>query len=169
MELERHLLSLVSARLTPELEQRRQQLDQAARQARDVLAEEMNDGRRLEKAAKALASAREAKGGERAALLAVAQDELEAIPPRSFSAPEAKRLRGQLEQLEQDALVTEPAQPEESPESESVEAPAAQPEPPPPPPPPPAEPQAPGRASPSPSPPPGQSDNGAADRQQPLF
>jgi hypothetical protein len=116
-ELERQLLTLTTARLTPQQSQRLQQLDQTAREARDVLAEEKNDGRRLEKAAKALASARQSKGEEQAALLAVANDELDAIPPRSFSAADAKRLRRQLEQFARTALVTEAEQPEETLES----------------------------------------------------
>jgi len=113
IELERHLLVLASARLTPEQEQRRQSLDQLARDARGVLMEENNDLRRLEKVARALASARESSGEQRASLMAMASQELEAIGPRSFSAPEAKRLRQQLEQLERETLVTEPPLPGE--------------------------------------------------------
>jgi hypothetical protein len=112
MELERHLLVLASARLTPEQEQRRQWFDQVARDARGVLAEENNDVQRLEKVTKSLATARESSGEERASLVAMASRELDAIAPRSFAAPEAKRLRQQLEQLEQEALVTEPPPPE---------------------------------------------------------
>jgi hypothetical protein len=108
IELERHLLVLASATLTSEQEQRRQRLDQVARDARGVLADETSDARRLEKVARALASARESSGEQRASLMAMASQELEAIGPRSFSAPEAKRLRQQLEQLEREALVSEP-------------------------------------------------------------
>jgi hypothetical protein len=116
-ELERHLLVLTTARLTPQQTERLQQLDQAAREARDVLADERNDGRRLERVAQALSSARQSTGEEQAALLAAANDELDAIPPRSFSAAEAKRLRRQLEQLARAALVAEPVPPEEAGES----------------------------------------------------
>ena len=137
--LERHLLELANARLTPEQEQRRQRLDQVARDARDVLAEENNDLRRLDKVARALASARESSGEQRTSLLAIATQELEAIAPRGFAAPEAKRLREQLEQLARESLVTEPPAPEESGDGE---APAVDSQPPPeaPPPPPSASP-----------------------------
>ena len=111
--LEQQLLLLTNARLTPGQERRRNALDQVARDARGVLAEEMGDVRRLEKASRALASARQSSGEERTALLASANQELEAIPPRSFSAPQAKRLRAQLEQVAQEAVVSEPPEVEQ--------------------------------------------------------
>ena len=178
VELDRHLLKLSTAKLTPEQEQRREQLDQAARQARGVLAEEQTDARRLKKASEALASAPERMGDQQESLIAVAAEELDAIPPRSFSASGANRLRRQLEQLKRDLLVNGSVQPEAPPESaeEALTPPSALP---------PTEPPQPARVRPSPPSapvpqprperpatqpaPPAQSDNDAPYRDQPLF
>jgi hypothetical protein len=156
-ELEQQLLTLSAATLTPEQEQRRQRLDQTARDARGVLAEERNDARRLEKASKALAGARQRGADERAGQLAIAREELDAIAPRSFSAAPARTLRRQLEQLEAEAPPSEPSEPEAAPDPVPGEAPAAEQEPPaeqpaPPPPPLPALPRE--RPTPAPIPPP---------------
>ena len=157
-ELEQQLLKLTTARLTPEQEQQRQRLDQVAREARGLLADERKDALRLETAGKALAAARQNSGEERAGQLAIARNELDGIAPRSFSAAPAQRLRRELEQLEAEAPPSEPSEPEaatdpaagEGPAAEP-EAPALQPAPPPPPPladPPPAAPAAPVDAAP---------------------
>ncbi|MFM7240449.1 MAG: hypothetical protein ACKOZN_12800, partial [Cyanobium sp.] len=98
-ELEQQLLKLTAAQLTPEQEQQLQRLDQAARDARAVLADERKDALRLETAGRALAAARQNSGEERAGQLAIARNELAGIGPRSFSAAPAQRLRRELEQL----------------------------------------------------------------------
>jgi hypothetical protein len=146
-ELEQQLLKLTAARLTPEQEQQRQRLDQAARDARAVLAEERKDALRLETAGQALASARQGSGEERAGQLAIARNELAGIAPRSFSTAPAQRLRRELEQLEAQAPPSEPPEPEAAPDPAAGEGPAAEPQapahqsaPPPPPPPPLADP-----------------------------
>ena len=146
-ELEQQLLKLTAARLTPEQEQQRQRLDQAARDARAVLAEERKDALRLETAGQALASARQGSGEERAGQLAIARNELAGIAPRSFSTAPAQRLRRELEQLEAEAPPSEPPEPEAAPDPAAGEGPAAEPQapaqqsaPPPPPPPPLADP-----------------------------
>lgn len=143
-ELEQQLLKLTAAQLTPEQEQQRQRLDQAARDARAVLAEERKDALRLETAGRALAAARQGSGDERAGQLAIARAELDGIAPRSFSAAPARRLRRELEQLEAEAPPSEPSEQEAVPDPAAGEGPAAEPEvpaqppaPPPPPPPPP--------------------------------
>lgn len=160
-ELEQQLLKLTTARLTPEQEQQRQRLDQAAREARGVLADERKDALRLETAGRALAAARQNSGEERAGQLAIARDELAGIGPRSFSAAPAQRLRRELEQLDAEAPPSEPPEPEAAPDPAAGEGPAAEPQvpaqlpapsaPPPPPPlaaPPPAAPAAPVDAAP---------------------
>ena len=146
-ELEQQLLKLTAARLTPEQEQQRQRLDQAARDARAVLAEERKDALRLETAGQALAAARQGSGEERAGQLAIARNELAGIAPRSFSTAPAQRLRRELEQLEAEAPPSEPPEPEAAPDPAAGEGPAAEPQapaqqsaPPPPPPPPLADP-----------------------------
>ncbi|MFM7286069.1 MAG: hypothetical protein ACKO02_04450 [Cyanobium sp.] len=145
-ELEQQLLKLTAARLTPEQEQQRQRLDQAAREARGVLADERKDALRLETAGRALAAARQNSGEERAGQLAIARNELAGIGPRSFSAAPAQRLRRELEQLDAEAPPSEPPEPEAAPDPAAGEGPAAEPQvpaqlpapsaPPPPPPPP---------------------------------
>ena len=157
-ELEQQLLNLTAAQLTPEQEQQRQRLDQVARDARAVLAEERKDALRLETAGKALAAARQGSGDERAGQLAIARAELDGIAPRSFSAAPAQRLRRELEQLEAEAPPSEPSESEAVPDpaagegsAAEPEAPALQPAPPPPPPladPPPVAPAAPVDAAP---------------------
>ncbi|MFM8660181.1 MAG: hypothetical protein ACKOCI_02355 [Cyanobium sp.] len=147
-ELEQQLLKLTAARLTPEQEQQRQRLDQVAREARGVLADERKDALRLETAGRALAAARQNSGEERAGQLAIARNELAGIGPRSFSAAPAQRLRRELEQLEAEVPPSEPSEPEAAPDPAAGEGPAAEPEAPaqqpappqPPPPPPPADP-----------------------------
>ena len=127
-ELEQQLLTLSTARLTPKQEGQRQRLDQTAREARAVLAEERSDARRLEQAARALGAARDSAGADRAGQLAIAIAALDAIPPRSFSAGEAKMLRRQLQQLAQDVAPSEPAAAEPEPDSPADGAPAVEPE-----------------------------------------
>ena len=114
ISLERELLGLSGARLRPVQEQRRLQLDQVARDARAVLAAEKDDELRLERALRALDAAGASSGQERASQLAVATEELGAIPQRSFAAGEARQLRRRLERLEREAVVTEPPQPEDT-------------------------------------------------------
>jgi hypothetical protein len=152
-ELEQQLLKLTTVRLTPEQEQQRQRLDQVAREARGVLADERKDALRLETAGKALAAARQNSGEKRAGQLAIARVELDGIAPRSFSAAPARRLRHELEQLEAEAPPSEPSEQEAAPDPAAGEGPAAEPQAParqpsPPPPPPPA----PARERPEPAP-----------------
>jgi hypothetical protein len=189
-ELEQQLLKLTTARLTPEQEQQRQRLDQVAREARGVLADERKDALRLETAGKALAAARQSSGEKRAGQLAIARDALDGIAPRSFSAAPAQRLRRELEQLEAEALPSEPSEQEAAPDPAAGEGPAAEPEvqarqPSPPPPPPPAPPrerptpapapapqlrqQPAARSSPPPPPPPAAPVDDAPYRERPLF
>lgn len=127
-ELEQQLLTLSTARLTSKQEGQRQRLDQTAREARAVLAEERSDARRLEQAARALGAARDSAGADRAGQLAIAIAALDAIPPRSFSAGEAKMLRRQLQQLAQDVAPSEPAAADPEPDSPPDGAPAVEPE-----------------------------------------
>lgn len=92
---------LLKLRNTPLSETQQQQLDElsaSAKQAQTVLAAEKVDQQRVEKAAAALQSAQQQGGAGRSAQLAVASQELAAIPPRSFAATEASRLRQELEQ-----------------------------------------------------------------------
>jgi hypothetical protein len=125
-KLEHNLLGLTSATLTPEQEEQRQRLDQTARDARAVQADERNDARRLEKASRALDAARESSGDERAGHLAIAGEALNAISPRSFSAPTAKELRRQLEQLAQPVPLNEPPAAGATPDSAPADAPTAE-------------------------------------------
>jgi hypothetical protein len=98
--LERELLQLSRENLTSGQDQQRQQLMTTARQARGIVAQEEADLRHLERANQALDAARSLNGTERQAPLEAARQAVEAIPPRSFSAAEALRLRERLLELE---------------------------------------------------------------------
>jgi hypothetical protein len=135
--LEQQLLLVKSESLTPEQEERFQQLDRTARDARTVVADEQRDALRLDMASKALASARESRGVERQALLATATESLNAIPPRSFSADQAREMRRKLEKLEQQAKSSESTPAEQASEPSPTQVLEGRPEPQPVPPPPP--------------------------------
>jgi len=115
-------------RALEELEQQRQRLDQGARDARGVLADERKDALQLGTAGEALAAARQSSGDERAGQLAIARDELDAIAPRSISAAPARRLRRELEQLEAEAPPSELSEQEAVPDPTAGERPVAEPE-----------------------------------------
>ncbi|MCP9909899.1 hypothetical protein KBZ15_08270 [Cyanobium sp. BA20m-p-22] len=150
-QLERELLKLSGDTLTPEQQRQRDQLQITAQQGRTTLAQEDSDLARLERASQALNNAEERGGEKLASQLSAARQELDGVPPRSFSAAEASRLRERL-----DALASRPGSPggEEIPSSQGSGP--AEADPPPqrswsPPPPPPAsqlpQPSAPGGAT----------------------
>ncbi len=97
-QLDGELLKLSNAPLSETQQQQRDELSVSAREAQTVLAAEKVDQQRVEKAAAALQSAQQHGGAGRNAQLALASQELAAIPPRSFAATEASRLRKELEQ-----------------------------------------------------------------------
>ena len=105
-QLDGELLKLSDAQLSEEQRQQREDLKATAKQAKTVLAGENADQQRVEKAAAALRMAQEQGGAGRSAQLAVARQELAAIPPRSFAAAEASRLRQELTRLEQASAVS---------------------------------------------------------------
>ena len=100
-QLDGELLKLRNAPLSETQQQQRDELTNSAKQAQTVLAAEEVDQQRVEKAAAALQSAQQQGGAGRSVQLAEASKELAAIPPRSFAATEASRLRKELAQLEQ--------------------------------------------------------------------
>ena len=102
-QLDGELLKLSNVSLTETQQQQREELSASAKQAQTVLAAEKVDQQRVEKAAAALQSAQQQGGAGRSAQVAVASKELAAIPPRSFAATDANRLRKELAQLEQAA------------------------------------------------------------------
>ena len=149
-QLEQELLKLSGDPLTSEQQGRREQLQQAATEARQVLAGEERDQQRLQRATEALTAARQGSGEEQAAQIRSAQQELDAIPPRSFSFSEASRLREELEVLiRQPTTPPEPQQQPVAPGGALPESPAS-------------------RRSPVAPPPPSQS-NSAPYRSEPLF
>lgn len=111
-QLEQALLKLSGDNLTPEQQRQRDQLQTTATQARGILKEEEADLSRLDTASQAIAAARTATEPERTQQLAAAGQALDAIPPRSFSAAEAERLREQLTTLQQEPQPAAPAAPE---------------------------------------------------------
>lgn len=109
-ELEQSLLGLVGAVLSPEQGRELEQLRAAAQEGRRILAGEEADQERLLRATTLLNSAAgSTAAADRAEQLSQARQELEAIPPRSFAAAEAGRLRATLDQLEQQAETSSPA------------------------------------------------------------
>ena len=148
-QLEQELLKLSGDPLTSEQQGRREQLQQAATEARQVLAGEERDQQRLQRATEALTAARQGSGEEQAAQIRSAQQELDAIPPRSFSFSEASRLREELEALIRQPTPPEPQQQPAAPGGALPESPVP-------------------RRSPVAPPPPSQS-NSAPYRSEPLF
>ena len=100
-QLDSELLKLSKVSLSETQQQQRDELSASAKQAQTVLTAEEVDQQRVEKAAAALQSAQQQGGAGRSAQLAVASKELAAIPPRSFAATDASRLRKEMAQLEQ--------------------------------------------------------------------
>lgn len=111
-QLEQELLKLSGDTLSPEQQQQRQQLQTTATQARAILQEEDADLSRLDTAREAITAARIATGPNREQQLNAARQALEAIPPRSFSASEAERLREQLSALQQEPQLPTPPAPD---------------------------------------------------------
>lgn len=138
-DLEQSLLRLVGAVLTPEQSRELEQLQAAAQEARRILEGEEADQERLQRASALLNSAATSEAEARAQQLSQARRELEAIPPRSFAAAEAGRLRASLDQLEQQGDSASPASPDAAPPDSPPQPAPARPTPtplPPPPPPP---------------------------------
>jgi len=132
-QLERELLKLSGDSLTSKQQQERQSLEITAKQARSILGEEEADRMRLDRASQALDAAEALAGQDRLAPLESARQSLGEVPPRSFSAAEAGRLRERLLELESAAspgptAVPEPVAPA-SPSPSANRAQAAQPAP----------------------------------------
>ncbi|WP_156818354.1 hypothetical protein [Cyanobium gracile] len=100
-QLERELLKLSGLSLTSAQHKQREQLQITARQAREILAEEVADLIQLQRASEALDAAQTVGRDARHSELETARQALNQIPPRSFSANQAKRLRRQLNALDQ--------------------------------------------------------------------
>lgn len=113
-QLDDQLLRLRNEPLSRAQKQQREELSASSRQAQTVLIAEQAEQQRIEKAAAALQAAQQQGGADSRAQLVVASQELAAIPPRSFAATEASRLRKQLDQLEQASRAAE-TQPVRSP------------------------------------------------------
>ncbi|MEN9541231.1 MAG: hypothetical protein RLZZ459_1322 [Cyanobacteriota bacterium] len=154
-QLEQELLRLGGSPLSPAQLERVQQLRQSASQAREILRQEERDQQRLDRARQIIEAARTLTGPALIAQLDAAMQELEAVPPRSFSATAAQRLREQLLQLRSTGTTAAPAgvEPPTSPDGNGTTvAPAPAP------------------AAPSVEPPQGNRDsNPTPSREQPLF
>lgn len=101
--LERELLKLSGDALTPEQQRQRDRLAASATAAKQTLAAEQADLEHLTRASDAVARARDIAGEARMEQIAMARQALDAIPPRSFSAAEASRLRQELDVVVQQA------------------------------------------------------------------
>ena len=108
-QLERELLKLDGVNLTPKQDSQRQRLQTTAKQARAILTEEESDLARLNRASQSIDAAQASSGDVRSRELSAARQELEGIPPRSFSAEGANRLRKVSSALERQQIpATEP-------------------------------------------------------------
>ncbi|MCP9819879.1 hypothetical protein KBZ18_10275 [Synechococcus sp. Cruz-9H2] len=131
-QLEHELLKLTGDILTPEQKQNREQLQFTAKKARSILTEEEAGLSRLDRAIQALDAAESLNGGERLGELETAGQALDGIPPSSFSAAEAVRLRKRQLELERSATPPQAAEPEpvepgSAPEPSSLSTPATEP------------------------------------------
>ncbi len=108
-QLEQALLRLDGSSLSPAQLERVRQLQQSAGQAREILRQEERDQQRLDRARQIIEAARALNGPALIAQLDAASQELEAVPPRSFSAAAAQRLREQLLQLRSTGTMAAPA------------------------------------------------------------
>jgi len=96
-QLERELLKLSGDPLSPGQQQQLSAFQATARNARQTLQAERADQESLARAAEALAAAEASPASDQSAHLIAARQALDSIPPRSFSAAEASRLRTQLD------------------------------------------------------------------------
>ena len=98
-QLERELLKLSGDPLSSTQQLQRETLQAAARDARRNLEAEQADQQQLALAQEAYALASSSSGSVQDGQINAARQALAAIPPRSFAAAEASRLRSALEQL----------------------------------------------------------------------
>lgn len=161
-QLDEELQQLNNDDLTPQQQERRQQLERAAQDARALLSAEQADAELLRTARQTLAAAADLSGEEQSAQLAAVSKTLSEIPPGSFSAVEASRLRVELERLLTTIQAASQEQESAAPVAPETMAPAPVAAPPPPPV---------SRSAPSPAPvqPAPRSENDAPYRDQPLF
>ena len=114
-QLERELLKLSGDPLSPEQQQQLSEFQATARDARQTLQGERADQEALARAEEAIAAAKASPAAAQTPQLTAARQALDAIPPRSFSAAEASRLRAALEELmRQAASAAEPAAPDQA-------------------------------------------------------
>ena len=95
--LQRELLKLSGDALSAEQQRQRDRLVSSSTAAKQTLAAEQADLEQLTRATDAVAQARDNAGEARLEQIAMARQALDAIPPRSFSAAEASRLRQELD------------------------------------------------------------------------
>jgi len=115
--LERELLKLSGDALNVEQQRQSDRLAASATAAKQTLAAEQADHEQLTRASDAVARARDIAGEARMEQIAMARQALDAIPPRSFSAAEASRLRQELD------VVVQQASPEPQTDSNAAETP----------------------------------------------
>jgi hypothetical protein len=114
-QLERELLKLSGDPLSSEQQQQLSALQATARDARQTLQAERADQEALARAEEAIAAAKASPAVAQTPQLTAARQALDAIPPRSFSAAEASRLRAALEELmRQAASAAEPTAPDQA-------------------------------------------------------
>ena len=115
--LERELLKLSGDALSAEQQRQSDRLAASATAAKQTLAAEQADHEQLTRASDAVARARDIAGEARMEQITMARQALDAIPPRSFSAAEASRLRQELD------VVVQQASPEPQTDSNAAETP----------------------------------------------
>lgn len=128
-QLEQELLRLNGANLSAAQQEQLRQLQQSASQAREILRQEVLDQQRLDRARQILEAARSLSGPALLAQLDAASREVEAVPPRSFSADAAQGLRERLLQLRSAAATTPAAEPSPPVNNGSADAAPASPQP----------------------------------------
>lgn len=121
-ELDRELQRLRSETLSPEQSEQQAELSRIRQKARAALLQDESNQEQLNKAAAALASARQLKGADQKVQLITAEQSLQAISPGGFTAAAANNLREEVAtfQAEMKAAAEEPlaeVQPQRRPRS----------------------------------------------------
>jgi len=124
-DLERELQRLRSETLTPEQRRQLEELAGISRTAQAAVLQDEADQEQLQKAAAALAAARQLTGADQVVQLTTAEQALQAIGAGGFAAAEATQLRGEVAtiQAEQQRLPDAPvaeAQPQAQPAAPSI-------------------------------------------------
>ena len=113
-QLEHELFKLSGVPLSPDQQQQRITLQAAIRDARQTLQAELADQEAVNRAVDAIAAAKGSPVAAQTPQLTAARQALDAIPPRSFSAEEGRRLRSAIDDLIRESVTQSAPPPPES-------------------------------------------------------